>query len=159
MRLRIYYCPRLDLLCAFYDNGLADFQSIFDNPLCPAALANFYRAHFDLVIAAAYGDLITALQLAHGALRNKQGVGPGCRDRTDATVLSRPQHISRIWKYSCHSDRAGLLIDLAVRKEEAPSFWISSSVGEDQFDLDLDHASAPPRFNEISLGQVQLLLL
>src|SRR6266498_2331215 len=159
VRLRIYYCPRLDLLCSFYDNGLAGFQSIFDNPLCPAALANFDRAHFNLVIAADYGDLITALQFSDGALWNKQSVALGCGYRTDATELSRPQNISRIREYSGHADRAGLLINLAVRKEEASFFRIGASVGEDQFELDLDDAGAAPRFNEIALGKVKVLLL
>src|SRR5207249_1451546 len=154
-----YYCPRLDLLCSFYANGLAGFQSIFDNPLCPAPLANFDRAHFNLVSAADYGDLITALQFTDGALRNQQGVALGCSYRTDATELSRPQNISRIRKYSRHADRARFWINLSVRKEEASFFRIGASVGEDKFELDLHHTGALPRLNEIAFGKAQVLLL
>src|SRR3954452_25314123 len=159
VRLRVYYRSRLDLLCSFHDNELAGFQSIFDNPLCPAALANFDRAHFNLVSAAYYGDLITALQFTDGALWNKQSVALRRRYRTDATELSRPQHVSRIKEYSSHADCACLWINLAVRKEEASLFRIGASIGEDQFELDLDNAGAAPRFNEIALGKVKVLLL
>ena len=51
------------------------------------------------------------------------------------------------------------LIDLAVRKKEAPALWIVGSVGEDQFKLNLDHTCTSSRFNQVALIKGKVLLL
>src|SRR5438132_726238 len=86
-RFRVDHGAWFDLLCPFHYHGLTSFQSVFDNPHRAGAIADFDRAHFNLVIATYNSDLITALQLSHGTLRNKQGVGFRCGHSTDSTVL------------------------------------------------------------------------
>src|SRR5689334_6132955 len=71
---RIDRHTRPDLLRSFDHHALAGFQAIVDDPHLVDFLADLDGTNADLVVVADNSDLITALQLRHGALRHHQRV-------------------------------------------------------------------------------------
>src|SRR5215510_1346001 len=70
-RDRIYHRVRSDFLCAFGDDSLTRFQSVFNNPHRPKAVADLDWPNTHSVITAHNGDPIAALQFGDGSLRNE----------------------------------------------------------------------------------------
>src|SRR6201986_5392282 len=85
-----------DLLRALGDDGLADFQSVFNDPHRINTVADLDGPYADLVVRPDDGDAITALQFTDGALRDKQRVRLRTDDGADAPIFARPQDVARI---------------------------------------------------------------
>ena len=88
------------------------------------------NAHF--VGAIDHGELVRALKIDDGALRNQQGPLQNAARDANLSVLARAQAILRIGEQCRHADGASPDIHLAVRKIEFPGTLIHGSVRENQ---------------------------
>jgi len=105
-----------------------------------------------------YSDLITALQLTDGALRNKQRVALGCGYRTDATVLSRTQHVSGLGNIPAM--RIAPVLDQPGDPQRRNFPFPDMNFRRIELvQVRSGHAGAVPRLNQIALGKIQVLLL
>src|SRR5262249_29891136 len=92
-----------------------------------------------LVVVTYNCDLIAALQLIHGLLRNYHGAFFHVGDKTHVSKLSGPQNIPRIRKRYIVADRAGLDVKAAIERIKAPFTRIQLAVTENQFELKSFH--------------------
>src|SRR5690348_8193785 len=155
---RIHSDAGPDFLRAFNHDPFTGFQTVVDNPKLVDLLADFNRTNTHLVVVANDGDLITALQLRHGALRYHQRVVLRARDRANAAKLSRTKNVAGIRKHAREPNRARLRIDLPIGEEKPSLFRIRRAVGENQIELQLRDARAGLRVDQISLGEREILL-
>src|SRR5438876_10657263 len=97
-RLRVHLHSRTHLLHAFGNHAFATLQPFRDNPISADTVADLDRtdAHFVLTVRHRY--LIATLQLRDCTLRHKQRVLLDSDDRSNFTVPSGAQNISRIGK-------------------------------------------------------------
>jgi len=70
-RLGVYSRARAYFLNAFGDDSFAGIQPFRNNPLGANTVANRDCSNADLIVATYNGNLVTALEFRHCALRNK----------------------------------------------------------------------------------------
>src|SRR5918998_6453318 len=124
VRLRVDRRAGSDFLRALCDDRLARLQALLDDPHRLDALADLDGAEADLVVAAHDGDLIAALQLRDGALRDEERLLPHAGHGAHAAVLTRAQSVPGIREDSREPDRARLLVHLPVGDEEPSALRI-----------------------------------
>ena len=114
----------------------------------------------DLVRAVDHGNLIGALQLGDGALRDQQGALAGFWSPRELwPYCPGTQNVSGIGKQSGQPDRAGALIHLAVGEEELAGLRIDRAVGQDQLELQSSGLRVPAGLRRKSPVEVEILLL
>ena len=118
-----------NLLNALHDHLFTGFNAFFDFPHRPEAVTDFHRADTRLVITADDGNLIIALQICNGFLRDKERAFPCLGSCADAGKLTGTQNISRIWKRGFEADRPSLYINVAIEGVKFSFLRIDRSVG------------------------------
>ena len=137
-RLRIDDRFRSDFLCAFGDDVSPGFRPFSNDPHRVRCVRHL-DGRIHLVVIANDGDLITALQLGDGTLRNEQRASLHAGDRADATVLAGPQDFPGFGKTP--AKRIAPVFDLpADPRQRTGPFRIGRAVGQDQFELELSRA-------------------
>ena len=122
-------------------------KSLFDDPQIAAPLAHLHRLDMDLVVRVHHRHLVAALQFGNGALRHEQRVVLQIELHPHAREFPGTKRIVRIGKEGLHSQRAGGLADLPVRRVNFAFERIDRAVGEDQFDLQLLEPFVPVAFS------------
>ncbi len=90
----------------------------------------------DDVVAADDVDLVHALQLANGPLRDDDGVLQNLRLRGDAAELAGTQHVAGVGELRRDAQAAGLRADAAVHKDDVAGLRIDLAVGQRELERD-----------------------
>src|SRR6266446_2635912 len=101
-----------DFLPALNDHFVARFQSVGYFPLRIDLLAHFYWAKARFAVLIDNRDLIIALKLVDGFLRNDHRAFFHIGDKAHLSELSWSQNISRIRKRHVIANRSGLCIKI-----------------------------------------------
>src|SRR5713101_1062167 len=133
--LRRYRRTLADFLPALNDHFVARFQSVGHFPLRIDLLAHFYWAKARFAVLIDNRDLIIALKLVDGFLRNDHRAFFHIGDKAHLSELSGPQNIARIWKGHLVSDGAGFYIEIAIQRIEFSFSRINLAVAENQLEV------------------------
>src|SRR5579863_251059 len=115
-RFRFHMHARTDLLNPIDDHALTRIQPIPNHPGEPNLVANVDRLNAHGVVTINSGDLIAALQLGHGLLRNKQSATKRFDGDAYLAVLSGAQNVARIREQAISFNSTGALVHLTPRK-------------------------------------------
>src|ERR1700730_8925272 len=119
-----------DFLPALHDHSVTWFQPVGHFPPRVDTLAHFHRTNAGFVVLVDNDDLIIALKLVHGFLRNDQRILFGVGDEVHFAELSRPQVVSRIWKCHFVPNRSGLYVEVSIERIKFSFVWIHFAVPE-----------------------------
>ena len=112
-------------------DAFAGFQSVGHDPELSDAVADRHRADRHLVVAAHDRDLVAALQLGDGALRNQQGAG-SCPSRRGGRARIRRGEAD-CWgsgKHRRSGSRRSPRLTSRSAKEIVPGVFIDASIAE-----------------------------
>ena len=127
-RLRVDRHAAAHLLDSLRHDSLTGLQSLRDNPVRAYPLADLNRTYLNFIIAADDGDLVVALQLAHGFLGNNQRTFACRYDCANVGVLAGTKHISGVRENTLNAQCAGFHIDLAVDQSSLPFVGINRPI-------------------------------
>src|SRR5208282_1220814 len=128
-------CALPHLLHAFGDDAIARLEPAVNDPVAADAVAHLNSSDFRLVVGIDNRDLVTALQLGDGALRNHQRVVLDADHGANLSVAAGTQNVSRIWKQAGNSNRACAFVYLAVSEEELALVWVGRSISENHLEV------------------------
>src|SRR5256712_2171590 len=152
-----------DLLASLYsvdsldDDPLARLQPLPDDPEGADALADLDGSKVHRLVASDHGDLVDALLVQDGPLRNEQRAFFHADDGAHLRILAGAQEIARVWEHSPDADGAGRRPDRAVQDRDRPSVGVNRPVGEG--DLEIILPLAVTAAHKPALPQSQILLL
>src|SRR5215472_8735193 len=133
-RLWVHQRTSTNLLHALDDDAFTRLQPFINNPLVGRPVTYLDGPDGYLVVLAHNSYLIAALKFRNRALwdqkRTLSDVGRG----PDSSIPPGAQNVLWVWKSSSDSNRAGCLINLAVRESDEPLMRIGIPVGQDQFE-------------------------
>src|SRR6266446_5682202 len=153
----------LDPLAGFHsvdsldDDPLARFQPLPDDPQGADSLAELNLSHVHRIVGPNHGDLMDALQILHGALRNEQRAFFHVDDGSHLRVLAGTQEIGRVREHTPDADGAGRRPDRAVQDRDRPPIGVRRPVGEG--DLEVVLPLAVTTGHRAALAQSEVLLL
>src|SRR5262245_44061959 len=116
----------------FGDHPFAGLHAGGDDPQIPDALAERHRADRDEVVVADDRDLIVALQLRHGALRDQQRVRHRRGGESDAAVAAGAEDVVWIREDAGDADRSGARADFAVGKRNRSGVFVDAAIAKQQ---------------------------
>src|SRR5262245_12907073 len=117
---------------ALDDDAFTGFQTRRHDPEIANALADHHLPDRDDVVAADDCDLMTALQLGHGALRNQHRFRNGRDGEADAPVASGTQQVVRVRKDPRDPDGSGCGVDFSIGERNRPRAFVDASIREHQ---------------------------
>jgi hypothetical protein len=99
---------------------LAGLQSFVNDPASADAVTELNGLNVDPVFDVRDSNLVGALQLGHGAVRDEQRALFGSGGGANPALLSGAQEISETGKNARYANGTSALIDLPIREVERP---------------------------------------
>ena len=118
------FCRLLD------DDTRAGLKTGVDDPVLAVLRAERDVGDVDLVVVAGDVNLLDALQLLHGGLRNEDRVIEDRGLRAHAAKLAGTKDIAGVGKGRSDANGAGLLVHLTVDEDDAAGVREDRAVGE-----------------------------
>ena len=133
------------------------FNPCSDDPEGADALADLDLSKVHGLVGSDHRDLVDALHILDGPLRNEERAFLRVDDRAHLRVLAGAQEIARVREYSPDVDGAGRLPDRAVQDRDRPPVGVTRPVG--QGDLEVVLPLAVTAGYRAALAKSQILLL
>src|SRR5579864_7141038 len=112
------------------DDAIAGMQAGSDDPVLTMLRAERHVDDVHLVAGADGVDLFEALKVLHGGLRNENGVAEDRGLSAHAAELPGTKDVAGVGEGRGDADGAGLLVHLAVDKDDAAGVREDGTVGE-----------------------------
>src|SRR6266571_7935726 len=118
------------------DDPLAGLQPLRHRPQRANPHIDLDRADVDRVVGADHCDLMNALHVLDGTLRDQERGLLHLDDGADLGVLAGPQQVARVRKHSSCEHGAAGYVHLSVESRCASRVGIDGAVGQDQLQLE-----------------------
>src|SRR6266513_5843187 len=118
------------------DDALAGLQPLGHHPQRANSHIDLDRADVDRVVGAYHGDLMNALNVLDGTLRDQERGLFHLDDGADLGVLAGPQQVARVRKHPSREHGAGGDVHLSVESRCAYRVGIDGAVGQNQLQLE-----------------------
>src|SRR6266850_6784974 len=152
-----------DLLAGFHsvdsldDDPLARLQPLSNDPEGADALADLDRSKVHRLVGSDHGDLVDALLVQDGPLRNEQRAFFRVDDGAHLRVLAGAQEIARVREHAPDADSAGRRPDRAIQDRDRSPIGVRRSIGQGELEVVLPLAVTPSQ--RAALPQSQIFLL
>src|SRR2546425_7588887 len=118
------------------DDPLAGLQPLRHRPERANPHVDLDRADVNRIVGADHRDLVDALHVLDGALRDQERGLLHLDDGANLRVLAGPQQISRVRKHRSREHGAAGNVHLSVESRCAPRVGIDGAVGQNQLQLE-----------------------
>src|SRR5205809_6559966 len=123
-------------VAALDDDPLAGLQPLGHHPQRANSHVDLDRADVDRVVGADHGDLMNALNVLDGTLRDQERGLLHLDDGADLRVLAGPQQVARVRKHPSREHGAAGDVHLSVESRCASRVGIDGAVGQNQLQLE-----------------------